>query len=422
LEALKVKFLGGVEAIGKSAVLVETGEARILLDYGVAIDHVPSFPMHVPPKDLDAVVLTHGHLDHCGATPILYIRGRIPVYALPATFDLAEILIKDFLRLSGYYLPYEFLDMRSMISHSVPVKYGEEVRVKDATVRFLNSGHILGSSQVVVRDKTSAVLYTSDMNTADTNLLRMADRDYGDLDAAVIESTYALEEHPVREELEKSFVARLYRVMERRGIALIPAFSVGRSQEILCVLEKYGFEYPVTVDGMAVEANEVFLKHLENLRDPELFKRALGMADWVSGWKERKAILKKPGVIVAPAGMLRGGLAVFYAERLARAPQNAIFLVSFQIPGTPGRVLQETGMFMIHGKTRKVEAEVHKFDFSSHSGMSGLHETVKNFRGSPTVFPIHGEKQSCRGLADWARENGLKTVLPRIGDTYEVPG
>jgi len=417
---LKVRFLGGAETVGKSAVAVKTEQATILLDYGVGINHVPSFPMHISPKEVDAVVLTHGHLDHCGATPILYMRGKIPVYACPPTLDLTELLIKDFLRLSGYYLPYEFLDLRTMLSYARPVRYGDEASVKDARLRFLNSGHIPGGMQVVVNDEKSRLAYCSDLNDVDTMLLRGADRDYGDLDAIVIESTYATEEHPERKSLEAEFIKRLGEVVEGGGTALVPAFSVGRSQEILCVLADHHFEHSVNVDGMAVEANEIFTRHVDFLRDAELFKRAIGAAEWVSGWKERKKVVKQPGVIVAPAGMLRGGLAVFYAERLAKGKQNAIFLVSYQLPGTPGRELLDARKFIIFGKSRRVDAQVERFDFSSHAGMSGLHRVLKGLSGSPTVYVMHGERKNCQALAQWASENGLKSVVPKVGEVYEV--
>ncbi|MEM3045840.1 MAG: MBL fold metallo-hydrolase [Candidatus Bathyarchaeia archaeon] len=420
LKGLKVRFLGGTETVGKSAVTVKTGEATVLLDYGVGINHVPSFPMHISPREVDAVVLTHAHLDHCGAAPILYMRGRIPVYACPPTLDLTELLIKDFLRLSGYYLPYEFLDLRTMQGSARPVKYGDEVTVKDARLRFMNSGHIPGGLQVIVDDGRSRLAYASDLNDVDTMLLRGADRDYGELDAMVIEATYATEEHPERKSLEAEFIRKLDEVVEAGGTVLVPAFSVGRSQEILCVLANNHFEHPVNVDGMAVEANQIFTRHPDFLRDPELFKRALGAAEWVSGWKERKKIVKQPGVIVAPAGMLRGGLAVFYAERLARGKQNAIFLVSYQLPGTPGRELLDARKFIIFGKSRRVDAQVERFDFSSHAGMSGLHSILKGLSGSPKVYVIHGERKNCLALAQWANENGLKAVVPKVGESFDI--
>lgn len=417
---MKARFLGGTETVGKSALTVKTDEATVLLDYGVGINHIPSFPMHISPREVDAVVLTHAHLDHCGAAPILYMRGRIPVYATPVTMDLTELLIKDFLRLSGYYLPYEFLDLKTMQAQARQVRFGDEATVKDARLRFISSGHIPGGLQAIVSDGKSRLAYSSDLNDVDTMLLRGADRDYGELDAIVIEATYATEEHPERKNLEADFIQKLDEVVEGGGTALVPAFSVGRSQEILCVLANNHFEHPVNVDGMAVEANEVFMRHLGFLRDPELFKRAIGSVEWVSGWKERKKIVKQPCVIVAPAGMLRGGLAVFYAERLAKGKQNAIFLVSYQLPGTPGRELLEARKFIILGRSRRVEAQVERFDFSSHAGMSGLHDVLRKLSGSPTVYVMHGERKNCQALAQWANENGLKAVVPKVGEVYDV--
>ncbi|RLI28495.1 MBL fold metallo-hydrolase, partial [Candidatus Bathyarchaeota archaeon] len=333
---MKITFLGGTCAIGKSAVAVKTGETTVVLDYGVAMDGVPSFPMHIAPRDVNLVIVTHAHLDHSGAVPLFHVSRPIPVYATPVTFDLMELLLNDFLRLSGYYLPYEYLDMKTMFEFSRPLRYGEKVSVKDVEFTLVNAGHIPGSAQVLLEAEGKRILYTGDINDVDTCLLKGAFRDYGPLDAVIIESTYADEEHPERDELEKEFVESVLEVVEGGGKVLVPAFSVGRSQEVLTVLTKWRFEYPMAVDGMAVDATQIFLKHVDWLRDPELFKKAVRTAKWVSGWKDRRLLLKKECVIIAPAGMLKGGTAVFYAEKLAKSGNNAIYLVSYQIPGTPG--------------------------------------------------------------------------------------
>ncbi|MBS7609359.1 MBL fold metallo-hydrolase [Candidatus Bathyarchaeota archaeon] len=420
---MEIRFLGGTETVGKSGVLVKAGGASILLDYGVAINHIPSFPMHVAPKDVDAIVVTHAHLDHSGAIPLLHVSSHIPVYGLAVTFELLELLVKDFLRLSGYYLPYEYLDLKTTLSLSHPVSYGQEVKIKDATIRFISSGHIPGSTQVLISDGKRSLLYTSDINDTDTALLKAAEPIQDPIDAIIIESTYAEEDHPERRKLEASFIESVYKVVGNGGTVLVPAFGVGRSQEILCILAKYNFEFPVTVDGMAVSANEILMRHPSMLRDPDLFKRSIGMADWVSGWKERKRVLKKAGIIVAPAGMLRGGLAVYYAERLAKVKQNAIFLVSYQIPWKPGSELLEHKRFIINGKAKKVEALVERFDFSSHIGSSGLRRLLKGLKGASDpikVFTVHGERRSCQGLARWASENGFEALAPKVGDTFEI--
>ncbi|MCD6444555.1 MBL fold metallo-hydrolase [Candidatus Bathyarchaeota archaeon] len=417
---MKITFLGGTCAIGKSAVAVKTSETTVVLDYGVAMDGVPSFPMHIAPRDVDLVIVTHAHLDHSGAVPLFHVSRPIPVYATPVTFDLMELLLNDFLRLSGYYLPYEYLDMKTMFEFSRPLRYGERVSVKDVEFTLVNAGHIPGSAQILLEAEGKRILYTGDINDVNTCLLEGAFRDYGPLDAVIIESTYADEEHPERDELEKEFVESVLEVVERGGKVLVPAFSVGRSQEVLTVLTKWRFDYPMAVDGMAVDATQIFLKHVDWLRDPELFKKAVRTAKWVSGWKDRRLLLKKECVIIAPAGMLKGGTAVFYAEKLAKSGNNAIYLVSYQIPGTPGRELLEKGRFVIGGKIRKVKAKVKRFDFSSHIGMSGFKRLLKELKGNPVIYAVHGEPEKCSALCRYARELGLEAHVPKVGDVYEV--
>jgi len=417
---LKIAFLGGTRSIGKSAIAVKAGETTAILDYGVAVDSIPSFPMHISPKSVDFVVVTHAHLDHSGATPLFYVSKPIPLYATAPTIDLMKILIKDFIRLSGYYLPYEYLDMNTMFEYSKTLKYGEKFSIKDIQFTLLNAGHILGSAQVLVEAEGKRILYTSDINDVDTCLLEKLSKNYGPLDAIIVESTYADEDHPERSELEREFVENVLDVVEGGGLVLIPAFSVGRSQEILTVLSKWNFPYPISLDGMAVDATQIFLKYIDWLRDPELFKKAIEKANWVSGWRDRRLLLKKSGVIIAPAGMLKGGTAVFYAEKVAKSSNNAIYLVSYQIPGTPGSELLEKGRFVIGGKVRKVKANVKRFDFSSHIGMSGLKKFLSELDGNPVIYAVHGEVEKCQALCKYAKDLGFDAYAPKIGDVYEI--
>lgn len=421
MEELKIRFLGACNEVGRSAIAVHNGGKHLLLDYGVIMDHEVGFPMHIPPRELEAIILSHAHLDHSGLIPLFYLGGRIPVYGVEPTFQLVNVLIKDFIHLSGYYLPYEYIDLQAMLGNRVAVKFGERFSVGDAEVTLINAGHIPGSCQILVELEGKKLLYTGDFNTIATRLLRPADQAYEGLDALVIESTYADEDHPDRMELERAFVERAMEVVQEGGTVLVPAFGVGRSQEILSILAAHRFEYPVFVDGMAIDVIKIFMEYPSALNDPELFERAVKMADWVDGWRERRKAAKTPSVIVSPAGMLKGGAAAFYAEALAKNKKNAIFLVSYQIPGTPGRVLLEKRKLMVRGRLRKVEASVEKFDFSSHVGRKELQETLSKLDSKTKVFVVHGAEGNCEKLASWAREElGLNAIAPRPGETYEI--
>jgi len=407
--------------VGRSALAVMTDKTKLLLDYGVMADHEPGFPMHVPPKEVDGVVMTHGHLDHSGAVPIFHIQETKPVFGTRVTFEFARLLISDFIHLSGYYLPFEYLELRTMMRSAVQMNYREERTIGDIQLQLLDAGHLPGSAQALVEADGKRLVYTSDYNSISTRLLRAADRDYGPVDAFVVESTYADEEHPDRMALEREFVEKIIEVVESGGTVLVPAFSVGRSQEIACVLAAHHFEYSVTVDGMAREANRILTNYTNYLREPRLFVDAIHSVKAVESWRDRRVTTGKPGVIISPAGMLKGGPAAFYVQKLGKKHRNAVFLVSYQIPGTPGRELLEKGKCVIDGRVRRVRARVERFDFSSHSGASELKETVSKLEGSPKVYVIHGAEGNCERFAKWIKEEtGLEAVAPKSGDAVEI--
>jgi len=418
---LQVGFLGGTHEVGRIAVSVKTEKTQVLLDYGVMLDHEPGFPMHVPPKEIDAVILTHSHLDHSGAVPIFYIDGKRRLYTNKLNLELTQLLISDFIHLSSYYLPFEYIELRTMVKSNKHLDFGAEEKLGDIRFQLLNAGHTPGSAQVLVEAEGKRMLYTGDFNTIDTRLLNGAAMDYGDLDAVVIESTYADEDHTERSQLEKRFVDDVTSVVEMGGTVLVPAFGVGRSQEIACVLAAHHFEYPVALDGMAREASRIIMNYKEFLKDPKLFVDAMHSADWVEDWRDRRKALKKPGVIVSPAGMLKGGPAVFYISKIGKKAHNAIFLVSYQIPGTPGKELLEKGICTVDGKMSKVKARVDHFDFSSHCGAHELKDAVRRLGGKPKVYVVHGAEGNCELFAKWIRtELGLEAMAPKAGDTFKV--
>jgi putative mRNA 3-end processing factor len=419
---MQLRFLGACQEVGRSAVAVKTATSQILMDYGVMVDHEVGFPVHVSPKDLDAVVLTHAHLDHSGLIPLFYVQSpKLPVYGVEPTFKLTSVLVRDMIKLSGYYLPYEYIDLESMLSHTIPVDYHSQFSVGDSKVTLVNAGHIPGSAQVIVENNGKRVLYTGDYNLVPTHLVPGADREYKNLDALVMESTYAAQDHPDREESERGFVLACKEVVEGGGTVLVPAFGVGRSQEIICMLAGHNFNHPVFVDGMALDAIRMLEEFPNSLKDEQLFRRAMREAEQIRNWHDRRHAARTPGVIVSPAGMLKGGASVFYMESIALNEGNGIFLVSYQVEGSPGRILLDEGQFILHGKARKVKARVEKFDFSSHGGKTQLQETLKEVDKRTRIFVIHGDETNCKGLADWAtHELGLQAVTPRPGEAFDV--
>jgi len=420
---LELMFLGGCQTVGGSGVLVSNGETNILVDYGVYVGKKDNLIPELPPEDVDAVFLTHVHLDHAGGAPILYTDSYSDgpsVYVTPPTLSLLSLLIDDMLKIKK--LPFGKKEKNRMLRKTQTVNYGDTIKVDGMTVEIVNSGHIPGAYSTVIRTNGKCILYTSDFNTNKTRLVENAD--YGMLkpDVVITESTYALEEHPERLQTERDFVRAVLHVVENGGVVLIPAFAVARSQEILCVLEKYNVECNITLDGMARDASRLLLQHPDYLKDYETLLRALSKCRWVRGFHDRVEAASRPGVIISTAGMLKGGPTIHYMRMLAKDSDNAIFLVSFQIPGTPGRTLLDTGYFPLYGKPERVNAQVKFFNFSSHVDRKQLHSFVENINNHSTVFfTVHGEKEACHTLAEEIEENyGNQAINPKVGEVYEL--
>ncbi len=418
---VRLHFLGGTREVGRNAILLESDRARLLLDYGVKLNDAPEFPAHIRATDIDGIIVAHCHLDHSGGVPIFYLSEKKPLFATPLTTELMKILIRDFLKLSSYFLPFEYLELEKMMQQRVDLGYGTEMKFKDVNFRFLNAGHIPGSAMVELETNGKRILYTGDFNTLKTRLVQEAKIPKRPYDAVIIESTYATTDHPERRSLEEEFIREIRGVLENGGRVLIPAFAVGRSQEVMSILNAYGLGSKAIVDGMARLVNEALISHPDYLRDPKAFMKAANEVREVKGWKDRREALKRSSIIVSPSGMLEGGNALLYMEQLALDEENAIFLVSFQIPGSGGAKLLETGMFTIRGRDETVRARVKRFDFSSHAGKTQLEEFLKGLEGSPDVYVIHGEPQNCEALAQNARDElGLNSVSPNQGEIFTV--
>ncbi len=423
---MKITALGAAREVGRSAFLLQSDSKNLVLDFGVLLrGSEPSFPIHVQPKDIDAIILSHAHLDHSGATPLFFLSKGVEMYCTGLTLEIADLLIKDFIKISGeirgHYLPFEYLELETMVNtaHKIPLE--SEFNIGPVQLKLIHAGHIPGSASILIEADGKRILYTGDINSSDSHLMNGAVTDYGELDLLLTETTYGLNEHPPREEVERDFVAFAKEIVEGGGTLLVPAFAVGRAQEIACVLYAASFPYPVAMDGMALKTNEILFRHQEFLKDPSLFRRTIEHTHLIKDWKERRKILETPSVIIAPAGMLVGGSAAFYSGELSQGVRNGIAIVAFQIPGTPGRSLLDKGLTMINGKPTKVKSTVRRFDFSSHSGSSELLEMVRKVKGHPKVVMVHGEEIQSSGFAKEVEEKlGLRTLVPEPGEVIQI--
>ena len=402
---MRVTVLGSAKEVGRSAFLINADNTTILLDYGVMLRRQePLFPMHVKPKDIDAVVISHAHLDHSGFVPSLFLSKGITAYATQPTFELTSLLIEDMIRISGFYLPFEYIDLVAMQKNSKAISCREPFSLNGVDVTLHDSGHVFGGSTIVVEHKGKRIFYTGDVNTRGSRMLRTADLDIGDIDLVITESTYSMGEHQPREEAENELVSFANEVVERGGILFVPSFSVERSQEIACVFKNANFQHKIVMDGMALKVNRIMSKHPDFFKDHKLFSDAIREAEWISGWKDRRNAAREPCVVISPAGMLVGGAGVFYLQQIARNEKNGIAMVSYQGEGTPGRALLERNVATIGGKVLKVKAEVKQLDFSGHSGRSDLFDMISRIKGNPRVLTVHGDGEACVKFAEEIHE------------------
>lgn len=416
-----IKFLGGVREVGRSAIYLAGKDKRFLLDAGVMLaGRNVRYPMHIPPREVDGLIITHAHLDHVGAAPIFFISGRRESFLTSLTAPLAKLILYDFIRVSANAVPFEALEVDRFVEKSRKLGYQEEFSRDGFKLTFLPAGHTPGGGQVLLELDGKRILYTGDINTVETTLLNGAYTNYPPVDVAIIESTYADKNHPPRKEVEEEFVRKLKETVERAGIALVPAFGLGRSQEAITILAKHDFPYDIYYDGMARTVTEILLNYPEWLSDPCLLERAAERAIWISTQKQRKEVLKRPGVIITPAGMLQGGPANFYLKEVGKSDRNLIAFVSYQIEGTPGRILLEKGVVTLNGRPFKTKAEIKHFELSSHSGKNQLEELVNKINAEK-IFTVHGDSDNCKRLAEYARNSlELDAIAPKLGESYTI--
>lgn len=419
---MEIKVLGAAKEVGRSAFLVSSENSNILLDYGILLKREPEFPIHVKPKDIHAIVISHAHLDHSGNVPSLFLSSsRSQVIATAPTMDLSYLLINDMLKISGFYLPFENIEVENMVKNHTNLDFRTKHAINDLNITLFESGHVVGGSSIIVECKGKKIFYTGDINTRGSKLLRPADLDFEEIDLMIIESTYSQTNQKQREQSEKELLEFAYDIVENDGTLFIPAFSVERSQEIACVFKAANFPYKVVMDGMALKVNEIISKYPEFLRDSELFKNAIENVEWIRDWKRRKQVVKQPCVIISPAGMLVGGSAIFYMQNLMNSDKNGIALVSYQGENTPGRLLLEKKTFKMNGKIKKCFAQVKQFEFSGHNSREELFEILDRVKGNPTVLAVHGDNDVCVKFSEEISEKyGYESFAPNAGDTYKL--
>jgi len=395
--------------------LLVNGE--ILLDYGIKAGEIPEYPLNdMEPK---AVLVSHGHLDHCGAVPNLMYQNP-EVYMTPPTAEFTNLLGRDTLKIAQTTLsgvsPFDPEDLQKLSRRTLRVDYGETFKTNGYRVCFYNAGHIPGASGIRLESESGeSLFYTGDFNLKETRLVPGA-AEFPEADTLVLESTYFGEDHIPRKETEERFIESILDTLDRGDTALIPAFAIGRTQEILMLLDAHGIR--AYVDGMGRDVYKILQKYPEYLRNPELLDRAFGRAISVKD-KQRDSILKKPSVIVTTAGMLNGGPALHYLSRLYKDPKSKIMLTGYQVEGTNGRLALKHGVIETEGDVLTLKPKIEQYDFSAHSGDGELKKLVKDFckKGTERVFVMHGEKTEV--FAQWISEEiGVNAYAPANGESF----
>lgn len=456
-EWIRITFLGGARQVGRSCLLLQTPESKILLDCGIDIasqgkDRFPS--LTIPEfniKEIDAIILSHAHLDHSGLVPYLYKMGyRGPAYMTAPTRDVVALLALDMIGVSYKKATaplYSSSDIKEMIKHSVCLEYGAVTDIApDVRLTLYNAGHALGSSMVHLNigNGLHNLLYTGDMKFGVTESMEKAEINFPRLESVIIESTYGGREDilPGRKECEDKLMETVKKTMERKGKVLIPVLGVGRAQEVMLMIERairegrFPPKIPIYVDGMVWDVTAIhtaypnFLNNSvksrifmdENPFSEEIFKR-------VGSPTERKEVVEGgPCVIIATSGMLVGGASVEYFRELADSARNTIIFVCYQGAGSFGRQVKEgldEARFDVEGREEivKIKLEIVPIDgLSGHSGRNQLLSFIGSIKPTPKKIIInHGEQSKCLDLASSLyKMYHIETIAPRNLETIRL--
>jgi metallo-beta-lactamase family protein len=461
--SIKLSFHGAAGHVTGSMFLLEAAGARILLDAGLFQGHRAEASkrnreLPFDPRRLDMVVLSHAHIDHTGRLPLLVREGfHGPIYCTPATRDLCAVMLPDAAMIQ--MRDAEFLERRGKGgADSQPlytlhdavaaqelmlgVPYHRPVHLrKFLTLEYSDAGHILGSATLDLRLTESPqhrLVFSGDIGRKGLPIIRDPEAPAGPIDTLIIESTYADRRHESVYDAEHRLGELVTRVAARGGKLIIPAFAVGRAQEVVYALHQLWRrqqipDIPIFVDSpLAVDATTVFRMH------PEVFDRRERLVDdghalfdfplvtYVRSVVDSKKIntLHGPAIIIAASGMVESGRVLHHIANHAGDHRNCILFVGFQAEHTLGRRIQEgQSPIRIYGELVDRRCEVESIGgYSAHADAAELRAWVRQLGGPiRRAFVVHGETPGLRAMADILREEGVKEVhVPDLGDVYEL--
>ena len=441
--------LGAFREVGRSCLLVRTPESRVLMDCGVKPGNNEYPYLSLPEADitkLDAVILSHTHMDHAGMIPFLYEMGcDAPLYCTMPTRDLMVLMCLDFIEIAnreGRPAPYTTKGIKEAVKRCITLDWDQVTDITpDMRLTLLNDGHILGGSLIHLNigDGLTNLLYTADLKFDRTALFDPASTMFTRAETIITESTYGLptDIQPRRWEAEAALVDVVARTIKRGGFCLIPSFAVERSQDVQVILARSKLEIPVWLDGMVWDVSAI------NTAYPEFLGHEL-QRDTLKGWnpftlpmfkrigsqEERKKILeaKEPAVIISTSGMLTGGPAVWWLRQLAEDKNNSLVFIGYQAEGTMGRKIakgwKEVPMEE-NGRTKglPINLEVATVDgLSGHSDYKQLLNFISRAHSRPQrILVNHGEESKCIEFARNAqRIFKVESFAPELLETIRL--
>lgn len=450
VEWIRMTALGAFREVGRSCVFLQTPQSKVLLDCGINVGAISTkpFPYLDAPEfhlqDLDAVILSHAHLDHSGFVPYLYELGfKGPLYCTRPTRDMSTMLVLDYLQIcqrENKKAPYSSKGVEEMLRHCVPLEYGEVSDITpDMRLTLQNAGHLIGSSVVHVHigDGLYNFLYTGDIKYENTKLFEKAWTDFTRIESVLIESTYGMPEDvlPSHRDGENFLVGKIKEAVARGGRVLIPSFAVGRAQDVIAMLAESDINVPIYLDGMLWDATAIHTAYPEflsrNMQNQILHKGKNPFVDprlkGIGSQKEREEVYNSthPCVILATSGMLVGGPAIDYLHRLANNPKNLLLFVGFQAEGTLGRRIQKgwKNVQLDNGKSIELNLEIATVEgLSGHSDHRQLLAFLNHLSAKPRKVIInHGESSKCVEFARTIHKLfRIESIAPKALETIRL--
>jgi putative mRNA 3-end processing factor len=404
---------------------------RLAVDVGMKIHDHNEYPQGIANLKVDAAIVTHAHLDHVGALPYFYKphagkpgMGHIATFCTPPTIPFSLLLLEDaekvaIKRRKPGLATKKDLSRLSRNFFALPYEKRYDF-AGNLSFEFYDAGHIAGAAQVLIEHDRKKLLYSGDLKLLPTRMHEGAVVPRGQVDALVVECCYAMRDQPDRRLLERNFCENVRSTLEAGEPVLVPSFAVGRTQEVLQILDAGHINAETYVDGMGAKTSAILRDFPTYVRNYTALSNAVRKAHFIDDPQQRKKLLKKPCVIVATAGMLDGGPALGYLTRMNNMNKGKVLLTGYQVEGTNGRTLIEHRRINVEGQGEvKVRIPFAWYSFSAHASRSELFSYVDKL--SPEkIFAIHGDEQSCTSFVRDLKARGYDAVAPRVGDRFDV--